>query len=194
MDGRNICASKRLQSRDRLGLEQIGLWQLHAIDPKVPRGEQFAAVKSLLDDEIIRHAGLSNVTVADIESASELFRVATVQNRYNLIDRGSEDVLNYCEKHGIGFIPWFPLAAGRLAETGSILDGSRETTTPLRARLRWHGCSSAALSCCPFQARLKSRTWKRMSQPSTLNCRMKSSTFWTGQVGRKVSKLEHMPG
>ena len=88
------------QSRARLGLEQIGLWQLHAIDPKVPRGEQFAAVKSLLDDGIIRHAGLSNVTVADIEAASTILKVATVQNRYNLVDRGSEDVLDYCAKHG----------------------------------------------------------------------------------------------
>jgi pyridoxine 4-dehydrogenase len=112
-----------LQSRARLGLEQIGLWQLHAIDPKVPRDEQFAAVKSLLDDGIIRHAGLSNVTVADIEAASNVFKVATLQNRYNLIDRSSEDVLDHCAKHGIGFIPWFPLAAGRLAESGSILDG-----------------------------------------------------------------------
>jgi len=111
-----------IKSRERLGVEQIGLWQLHSIDPKVPRDEQFAAVKSLQEDGIIRHAGLSNVTVADIETASKLFKVATVQNRYNLVDRGSEDVLNYCEEHGIGFIPWFPLAAGRLAETGSILD------------------------------------------------------------------------
>jgi pyridoxine 4-dehydrogenase len=128
-----------IQSRARLGLDQIGLWQLHAIDPKVPRGEQFAAVKSLLDDGIIRHAGLSNVTVADIEAASELFRVATVQNRYNLIDRGSDDVLNYCEKHGIGFIPWFPLAAGRLAESGSILDGVARAhdATPSQIALAW---------------------------------------------------------
>jgi pyridoxine 4-dehydrogenase len=112
---------------------------LHAIDPKVPRDEQFATVKSLLDDGIIRHAGLSNVTVADVEAASKLFRVATVQNRYNLIDRGSEDVLNYCEKHGIGFIPWFPLAAGRLAETGSILDGVAKVhhATPSQIALAW---------------------------------------------------------
>ena len=128
-----------LQSRARLGLEQIGLWQLHAIDLKVPRGEQFAAVKSLLDDGIIRHAGLSNVTIADIKAASELFRVATVQNRYNLIDRTSEDVLNYCEKNGIGFIPWFPLAAGRLAETGSILDGvaRAHNANPSQIALAW---------------------------------------------------------
>jgi pyridoxine 4-dehydrogenase len=128
-----------IQSRARLGLEQIGLWQLHAIDPKVPRDEQFAAVKSLLDDGIIRHAGLSNISVADIEAASKLFRVATVQNRYNLIDRGSEDVLDYCEKQGIGFIPWFPLAAGRLAETGSILDVVAKThnATPSQIALAW---------------------------------------------------------
>jgi pyridoxine 4-dehydrogenase len=128
-----------IQSRARLGLKQIGLWQLHAIDPKVPRNEQLAAVKSLLDDGIIRHAGLSNVTVADIQAASKLFRVATVQNRYNLIDRDSEDVLNYCEKHGIGFIPWFPLAAGRLAETGSILDGvaKAHNATPSQIALAW---------------------------------------------------------
>jgi pyridoxine 4-dehydrogenase len=111
-----------IKSRDRLGLDQIGLWQLHSIDPKVPRDEQFAAAKSLQDDGIIRHAGLSNVAVADIEAAAKVFKVATVQNRYNLIDRSSEDVLSYCEQHGIGFIPWFPLAAGRLTEIGSILD------------------------------------------------------------------------
>ncbi len=128
-----------IQSRARLGLKQIGLWQLHAIDPKVPRNEQLAAVKSLLDDGIIRHAGLSNVTIADIQAASKFFRVATVQNRYNLIDRDSEDVLNYCEKHGIGFIPWFPLAAGRLAETGSILDGvaRAHNATPSQIALAW---------------------------------------------------------
>jgi pyridoxine 4-dehydrogenase len=134
-----------LQSRARLGLEQIGLWQLHAIDPKVPRDEQFAAVKSLLDDGIIRHAGLSNVTVADIEAASKIFKVATVQNRYNLVDRGSEDVLDHCAKHGIGFIPWFPLAAGRLAESGSILDGvaKAHNAAPSQIALAW------VLKCSP---------------------------------------------
>jgi aryl-alcohol dehydrogenase-like predicted oxidoreductase len=122
-DGRpDYLRQQAIKSREKLGLEQIGLWQLHSIDPKVPRDEQLAAVKSLLDDGIIRHAGLSNVSVEDIEVASKLFKVATVQNRYNLVDRGSEDVLDYCEKHGIGFIPWYPLAAGRLAESGSILD------------------------------------------------------------------------
>lgn len=122
-DGRpEYLRQQAIRSREQLGLEQIGLWQLHSIDPKIPRDEQFAAVKSLQDDGIIRHAGLSNVSVADIEAASKVFKVATVQNRYNLVDRGSEDVLDYCEKHGIGFIPWYPLAAGHLAKSGSILD------------------------------------------------------------------------
>ena len=106
----------------RLGVEQIGLWQLHRIDPKVPRDEQFGAVKSLIDSGVIRHAGLSQVSVADIKAAQQVFDVASVQNRYNLVDRGSEDVLEYCSSQGIGFIPWFPLAAGRLTQPGSALD------------------------------------------------------------------------
>ena len=118
-----------------------GSGSLHRIDPKVPREEQFAAIRSLLDDGIIRHAGLSEVSVADIEAASKVFPVATVQNRYNLVDRGSEDVLDYCEAHGIGFIPWFPLAAGNLAKPGSLLDAiAKRHMAPRRARSRSPGC------------------------------------------------------
>ena len=109
-------------SRDRLKVERIDLWQLHRIDPKVARDEQFAAVKSLIDSGVIRHAGLSEVSVADIKAAQKVFPVATVQNRYNLADRQSEDVLDYCEKQSIGFIPWYPLAAGDLAKEGGVLD------------------------------------------------------------------------
>jgi pyridoxine 4-dehydrogenase len=110
------------KSRERLGVETIALWQLHRIDPNVPAGEQFAAIKSLLDDGVIANAGLSEVSVAEIEAARKVFPVATVQNRYNLVDRASEAVLDYCEKHAIGFIPWFPLAAGDLSAPGGILD------------------------------------------------------------------------
>jgi pyridoxine 4-dehydrogenase len=110
------------KSRERLGVEKIALWQLHRIDPGVPQDEQFAAVKSLLDDGVIAHAGLSEVSVAEIEAARKVFPVATVQNKYNLVDRQSEAVLDYCEKHAIGFIPWFPLAAGNLAAPGGALD------------------------------------------------------------------------
>lgn len=114
--------AQALRSREVLEVERIDLWQLHRIDPRVPRDEQFAAIRQLLDTGVIRHAGLSEVSVADIEAARAVFPVATVQNRYNLADRGSEDVLDYCEANGIGFIPWFPLAAGRLTEPGSVLE------------------------------------------------------------------------
>jgi len=127
------------KSLRNLGVEQIDLWQLHRIDPKVPAKEQFDAIKSLLDSGLIRHAGLSEVSVADIEAASKVFKVATVQNRYNLVDRTSEDVLDYCAKHNIGFIPWYPLAAGDLAKPGSLLDtiAKKHNAAPSQIALDW---------------------------------------------------------
>jgi aryl-alcohol dehydrogenase-like predicted oxidoreductase len=126
-------------SRARLGVDSIGLWQLHRIDPKYPRDEQFAAVKSLIDSKVIRHAGLSEVSVLEIEAAQKVFKVATVQNRYNFADRASEDVLVYCEKHGIGFIPWAPLAGGDFSKPGSALDAiaKRRKATPGQIALAW---------------------------------------------------------
>ncbi len=127
------------KSLDKLGVTHIDLWQLHRIDPKVPQGEQFGAIKSLLDEGVIRHAGLSEVSVAEIEAAAKIFKVATVQNRYNLGDRSSEDVLEYCEKHGIGFIPWYPLAAGELARPGTPLDAIAKAhdASPSQIALAW---------------------------------------------------------
>lgn len=123
----------------KLGVEQIALWQLHRIDPRVPRDEQFGAVRQLLDDGIIRHAGLSEVSVADIEAARQVFPVATVQNRYNLVDRGSEDVLAYCAANNIGFIPWFPLAAGELTRPGGPVEriASAHGATTGQVALAW---------------------------------------------------------
>jgi len=127
------------ESRRRLGVERIDLWQLHRIDPQTPRDEQFDAVRTLIKSGVIRYAGLSEVSVADIEAASRFFPVATVQNRYNLVDRQSEDVLDYCERKGIGFIPWFPLAAGDLARPGSVLDraAKRHGKSPGQIALAW---------------------------------------------------------
>jgi aryl-alcohol dehydrogenase-like predicted oxidoreductase len=102
----------------RLKLDQIPLWQLHRIDPDVPREEQFGVLKEMQDEGLVRHVGLSEVSVEEIEAAREVVEVATVQNLYNLGDRKHEDVLDHCTEHGIGFIPWFPLAAGELAEPG----------------------------------------------------------------------------
>jgi len=128
-----------LMSARFLGVERIGLWQLHRIDPKVPRDEQFGAIKSLLDDGLIAHAGLSEVSIEEIEAARRVFPVATVQNRYNLVDRTSEAVLEYCAKHGIGFIPWYPLAAGDLARPGALLDRIAHVhgATPSQIALAW---------------------------------------------------------
>jgi aryl-alcohol dehydrogenase-like predicted oxidoreductase len=126
-------------SRERLEVEQIALWQLHRIDPKVPRDEQFGAVKLLLDDGVIAHAGLSEVSVEEIVAASKVFPVATVQNRYNFADRGSEDVLAYCEANGIGFIPWYPLAAGEHTKEGSALDSIARAhgASPVQIAVAW---------------------------------------------------------
>ncbi len=127
------------KSLRNLGVERIDLWQLHRIDPKVPANEQFDAIKSLIDSGLIRHAGLSEVSVDEIKAASKVFKVATVQNRYNLVDRTSEDVLDYCTEHGIGFIPWHPLAAGDLARAGSLLDSvaAKHGVSPSQIALAW---------------------------------------------------------
>lgn len=146
-----------LRSCQKLGVEQIGLWQLHRIDPKVPADEQFGAIRQMIDDGVIRQAGLSEVSIADIEMASRLFPVATVQNRYNLVDRGSEEVLNYCEANGIGFIPWYPLAAGDLAKRGTILDSiaSKHRATPSQIALAWVLKRSPAMLPIPGTSKVK---------------------------------------
>ncbi|HET9817809.1 MAG TPA: aldo/keto reductase [Rhodanobacteraceae bacterium] len=102
-----------------LGVDRIVLWQLHRIDPDVPRDEQFGAIKSMLDQGLIRFAGLSEVTVEEIQAAEKVFPVATVQNRYSATFRRYDDVLDYCESRGIGFIPWYPLSGGTLAKPDS---------------------------------------------------------------------------
>jgi aryl-alcohol dehydrogenase-like predicted oxidoreductase len=126
-------------SLKRLDVERIDLWQLHRIDPKVPRAEQLGVIATMQKEGLIRHVGLSNVSVDDIKAAQKVFQVATVQNLYNLAERGSEAVLDYCEAEGIGFIPWFPLAAGKLAQPGSLLDAlaKKKQATPSQIALAW---------------------------------------------------------
>jgi aryl-alcohol dehydrogenase-like predicted oxidoreductase len=128
-----------LMSLRRLKLDRIDLWQLHRIDPKVPRDEQFGVIRDMRQEGLIRHVGLSEVSVEEIGAAQKFFPVASVQNRYNLVDRASEDVLEHCAKAGIGFIPWFPLAAGSLAKPGSILDSiaKKKGASPSQIALAW---------------------------------------------------------
>ncbi len=123
----------------RLKLQQIGLWQLHRIDPKVPREEQFGVIADMLREGLIAHAGLSECGVEDVEAARKLFPVATVQNLYNLANRRSEAVLEYCEREGIGFIPWYPLAAGDLAKPGGVLQtiSRKLDASPSQVALAW---------------------------------------------------------
>jgi len=106
----------------KLKVETIDLYQLHRIDPAVPADEQFGVLRDLRDEGKIRHVGLSEVSVDEIEAARAVVPVVSVQNRYNLADRGSEEVLAHCEREGLGFIPWFPVAAGDLARPGGPLD------------------------------------------------------------------------
>ena len=107
-----------LMSLRRLKVDRLDLWQLHRIDPKVPRDEQFSVIADFIREGLISRAGLSQVTVEEIEAARKVFEVSTVQNRYNLSDRADEAVVEYCEREGIGFIPWFPLASRQPGAAG----------------------------------------------------------------------------
>lgn len=122
----------------RLKLERLDLWQLHRIDAKVPRNEQFDAIAGFIRSGLVRHAGLSEVSVEEIEAARKYFPVATVQNLYNVANRQSEAVLAYCEKHGIGFIPWFPLGGGDLVKsTAYQAICLKHNATPSQIALAW---------------------------------------------------------
>ena len=137
-DGRYLW-QEALGSRERLGVDRIDLWQLHRIDPGVAREEQFGTVRRLIDEGVIRFAGLSEVSVRDIEEARSYFPVATVQNQYSLADRRHEEVLAYCEANGIGFIPFFPLAAGALSRPKGPLAtvAQAHRATPGQVAIAW---------------------------------------------------------
>ncbi|MFC6645409.1 aldo/keto reductase [Granulicella cerasi] len=122
-----------------LKLERIDLWQLHRIDAKTPLEESLGAIKKLQDDGKIRHFGLSEVSVEEIEKARKVIDVVSVQNEYNLTTRKSEAVLEYCEKNNIAFIPWFPVASGKLAQPGGKLDvfAKQHNITVSQLSLAW---------------------------------------------------------
>jgi aryl-alcohol dehydrogenase-like predicted oxidoreductase len=120
-------------------VDRIDLYQLHSPDPKVPLEESIGALADLQREGKIRHIGVSNVSVEELERARALVEVVTVQNRYSLVDRDSEDVLDECERLGIGFIPWFPLATGDLARPGGPLDelARAHDATPGQLAIAW---------------------------------------------------------
>ena len=123
----------------RLRLQGIDLYQLHRIDPKVPAEDQLGTLKDLQAQGKIKHIGLSEVSVRQIQHARTIVPIVSVQNRYSITDRGSEGVLKYCEKEKLGFIPWFPLAAGRVAGADSPISraAARWKATPSQVALAW---------------------------------------------------------
>jgi len=143
-------------SLQRLKLERIDVWQLHRVDPNVPEDEQFGTIREFQREGKVRHAGLSEVTVDQIERARRFFPVVSVQNRYNLVDRQSESVLEYCEKENIAFIPWFPLQVGKLAEQrGALAEiAERHRATAAQVALAWLLRRSAVMLPIPGTSRV----------------------------------------
>jgi len=128
-----------LMSLRRLGVDRIDLWQLHRIDPLVPLDEQFGVIADMQREGLIRHVGLSEVTVDDVLAAERHFPVATVQNLYNVADRSAEALLQHCQANGIGFIPWFPLGGrNREEQSASVAQiAERVGATPGQVALAW---------------------------------------------------------
>jgi len=122
-----------------LGVERIDLYQLHRVDPKVPLADQVGELLLLQQEGKIRHIGLSEVTVEQIEEARKIADIVSVQNLYNLADRGAEDILEYAERESLGFIPWFPMATGQLARPGGPLDtlAKEHGASPSQLALAW---------------------------------------------------------
>ncbi len=122
----------------RLGTEPIELYQLHRVDPKVPIEESIGALRELQEAGKIRRIGVSNVSLEELERARRAATIVSVQNRYNLLEREQEPVLEYCEAHSIAFIPWTPLGRGKLAETPGLAEAARQYgVTPHQMALRW---------------------------------------------------------
>ncbi len=141
----------------RLRLERIDLYQLHAPDPKVPLEESVGELARLREEGKIRHVGLSNVTVDELHRAQEIVPVVSVQNRYSLADRASDDVIDECEQQGIAFFPWWPLAVGDLARPGGTLDeiARPHGATPAQVALAWLLARSPVVVVIPGTASLE---------------------------------------
>jgi aryl-alcohol dehydrogenase-like predicted oxidoreductase len=134
----------------RLRLERIDLYQLHRIDPEVPADDQFGALRDFQREGLVRHVGLSEVSAAEIEAARRVLPIVSTQNRYNLGDRAWEPVVNYCEREGLAFIPWFPLSAGSLDDTGPLARvAKRREATVYQVALAWLLARSPAMLVIP---------------------------------------------
>jgi len=141
----------------RLRLDRIDLYQLHRIDPKVPADDQLGTLKALQAEGKIKYIGLSEVSISQIQHAQTIVPVVSIQNRYSLADRGSEDVLKYCEKEKMAFIPWFPLAAGKLSGGSSPVQRVAEQlkATPSQVALAWLLSRSPVVLPIPGTSKVK---------------------------------------
>ncbi len=141
----------------RLRLDRIDLYQLHRIDPKVPADDQLGTLKDLQAQGKIKHIGLSEVSVRQIQHARTIVPIVSVQNRYSITDRGSDDVLEYCEEEKMGFIPWFPLAAGRVSGSESPVSriAARWKVTPSQLALAWLLARSPVMLPIPGTSRVE---------------------------------------
>src|SRR6202047_2614814 len=141
----------------RLRLDRIDLYQLHRIDPNVPAEDQLGTLKDLQAQGKIKHIGLSEVSVRQIQHARTIVPIVSVQNRYSVTDRGSEDVLKYCEEEKMGFIPWFPLAAGRVSSSESPISriAARWKATPSQVALAWLLARSPVILPIPGTSRVE---------------------------------------
>jgi pyridoxine 4-dehydrogenase len=150
---RSVCEG----SLRRLRLERIDIYQLHRIDPKLPAEDQLGTLKELQTEGKIKHIGLSEVTVREVQQARTIVPIVSVQNRYSISDRASEDVLEYCEKEQMAFIPWFPLAAGRVssADTPISAIAARWKATPSQVALAWLLARSPVMLPIPGTSKVK---------------------------------------
>jgi aryl-alcohol dehydrogenase-like predicted oxidoreductase len=134
----------------RLRVDRIDLWQLHRIDPKVPADEQFGVMREFQEEGLVRHLGLSEVSSDEVDQARKVVPIASVQNRYNVIDRKWDSEVDYCERDGLAFIPWFPLSAGSLAEPGALRRvAERHGATVYQIALAWLLARSPAILVIP---------------------------------------------
>ena len=168
----------------RLKLERIDLWQLHRIDPKVPVEESLGVISKMQEQGKIRHVGLSEVKPNEIDQAAKIVKIVSVQNQYNIGDRRHEDVVKYCEQHQLAFIPWYPVAAGKLARAGGPLDAaaSRHNVSVPQLSLAW------LLHSSPVQLPIPGTSSVRHLEENVAACSVKLSAQEWKSIEEEVAK------
>jgi len=178
----------------RLKLDRIDLYQLHRIDPTIPLEETLGALRDLQANGKIRHIGLSEVTPNEIERAQKIVPIASVQNKYNLTERKSEATLRFCEINNIAFLPWYPLAAGKLAHAGSAVQefAAEHGLTLNQLSLVW--LLQRPRSCYRFRARARSIIWKKTSLEQNETClRMSGPPSTLSSTRKPADEMAHAP-